>query len=170
MPLPKPRSPSSSSLRRTLSGRDRRAQRRYGLPHECPSPSGGPGAGVLLDPLYPHLGLFRVRRLKHWKIYGDEGLARREVTLWLSPEILTMEFAGEPLAHYDVEYSASTNHLREVKGPQLFETSNRVALVQLRLFELDALGETGWLKVLRLDKYAPWRSRRPQALQEAFAT
>jgi hypothetical protein len=109
-------------------------------------------------------------RLKHWRIYGDEGLARREVTLWLSPEILTMELAGEPLALYDIEYSASTNHLREVKGPQLFETSNRVALVQLRLFELDALGETGWLKVLRLDEYVPRRSRRPQALQEAFAT
>jgi len=104
-------------------------------------------------------------RIRHWKIYAEEGLARREVTLWLAPEVLTAEFAGEPLARYDVEYSAQTKNLREVKRPRLFETSHRIAVVQLRLFELEALGETGWLKALRLGEYAPRRTRNPMFLQ-----
>src|SRR5215212_7441198 len=40
-------------------------------------------------------------RLKHWKVYAEESLARREVTLWLGPDVLNVEFAGEPLARYD---------------------------------------------------------------------
>ncbi len=54
-------------------------------------------------------------RLKHWKIYSEERLARREVTLWLGPDVLGVEFVGEPLARYEVEYSVRTNRLREVK-------------------------------------------------------
>ena len=107
-------------------------------------------------------------RLKHWKIYAEEGLARSEVTLWLGPEVLTVEFAGEPIARYDVEYSALTKNLRKVKRPKLFETSYRVAVAQLRLFELEELGEGGWLKVLRLEDYALRKPRRPQMLQEVL--
>lgn len=107
-------------------------------------------------------------RLKHWKIYAEEGLARREVTLWLAPEVLTVEFAGENLARYDVEYSAWTKNLREVKRPQLFESSYRVAIAQLRLFELEALGESGWLKALRLENYALRKPRQSQMLQEVL--
>ncbi len=47
-----------------------------------------------------------------------------------------------------------------------FETS--VAVAQLRLFGLDALGEAGWLKALKLDGYAPRRPRGPLALQQAL--
>ncbi len=107
-------------------------------------------------------------RLKHWKIYAEEGLARREVALGLGPDVLSVEFAGDTLARYDVEYSPRTNRLREVKRPRLFGTSHRFAAAQLRLFELEALGETGWLKALRLDGYAPRRGGRPQVLQEAL--
>ena len=107
-------------------------------------------------------------RLKHWKLYAEEGLARREVTLWLGPEVLTVEFAGERLARYDVEYSPQTDRLREVKRPRLFETLHLVADVQLKLFDLEVLGETGWLKALRLDDYAPRSPKRPQSLQEVL--
>ena len=108
-------------------------------------------------------------RLKHWKIYGEEGLARREVALWLGPDVLNVEFAGETLARYEVEYSARTNRLREVKRPKLFETAHRRGSArQPRLFELADLGEGGWLKALKLDGYAPRRSRRRQALQEVL--
>jgi hypothetical protein len=61
----------------------------------------------------------------HWKIYADEGLAKREVALWLGSEVLTVEYAGEPLARYDVEDFPRTKNLREAKQPQLFETSHR---------------------------------------------
>ena len=107
-------------------------------------------------------------RLKHWKIYGEEGLAKREVTLWLSPEVLSVEFAGSPLTRYDVEYSARTDRLREVKRPRLFETAHRRRSAQPRLFELAALGEGGWLKALKLDGYAPRQPRRPDSLQDVL--
>jgi hypothetical protein len=98
-------------------------------------------------------------RLKHWHIYGEEGLARREVPLWLGPEVFTVEFAGDPLACYEVvEHSSGTGtatdgargHLRKVKKPRLFATRHRST--QLRLFRLDAPGENGWLKALKLDE------------------
>jgi len=98
-------------------------------------------------------------RLKHRRIYGEEGLARREVPLWLGPEVFTVEFAGDTLACYGVvEYSSGTGtatdgargHLREVKKPWLFATRHRST--QLRLFKLDAPGENGWLKALNLDE------------------
>jgi hypothetical protein len=55
--------------------------------------------------------------------------------------------------------------LREVRDPTLFENSH--ALRQLRLCDLaEALGEEGWLKVLRLDDYAARRSRQPETLQQ----
>ncbi len=42
-----------------------------------------------------------------------------------------------------------------MKAPRLFETIYQRSRPQLRLFELDALGEAGWLKSLRLKDYAP---------------
>jgi putative transposase len=102
-------------------------------------------------------------RFRHWLIYGNEGLARCEAALWLSKENLTVEYAGEPLSHYEVEYVANTGRLREVKNPTLFETT--YALPQLRLFELD---DTEWLKALKVGEYALRRSWRPQALQEVL--
>ena len=113
-------------------------------------------------------------RLKHWKIYGEEGLARREVTLWLGPEVLSVEFAGDTLARYDVEYSPGTatatdgarGRLRKVNKPRLFATRHRST--QLRLFTLDVLGETGWLKALQLDEYVPRKLQRPVSVQQAL--
>ena len=53
--------------------------------------------------------------------------------------------------------------------PALFETSH--ALGQMRLFGLaETLGEDGWLKVLRLDDYAPRSSHQPERLQQVLFT
>ncbi|MGI8860235.1 MAG: helix-turn-helix domain-containing protein [Rubrobacteraceae bacterium] len=107
-------------------------------------------------------------RLKHWRIYAEEGLARSEVALWLGAESLSVEFAGETLARYDADYSARSNRLREVGRPRLFETIHRRTSAQPRLFELVVLGDTGWLKALRKEEYAPRKPRRPQALQQVL--
>lgn len=107
-------------------------------------------------------------RLKHWKIYAEEGLARREVALWLGTESLSVEFAGDTLARYDADYSSRTNRLREVRRPRLFETVHRQTSAQQRLFELIVLGESGWLKAVRLEDYAPRKPRRPQVLQQTL--
>lgn len=39
---------------------------------------------------------------------------------------------------------------------------------QQKVFALDALGEGGWLKAVRLEKYSPWRLPGPMALQEGL--
>ena len=107
-------------------------------------------------------------RFRHWRVYGDEALAGREAALWLASESLTVEHAGEPLSRYDVRVEAATGDLRSVARPRLFENSHGLYRSQRRLFALDALGEGGWLKALKLDGYAPRAPQRPRALQQAI--
>jgi hypothetical protein len=101
-------------------------------------------------------------RFRHWKIYG------REAALWLAAESLTVEHAGEPLSRFEVRVEAATGELRMVTRPKIFESSHGRNRPQQRLFAMDALGEGGWLKAMRLEGYAPRAPRRPQALQEAL--
>ncbi len=105
-------------------------------------------------------------RIMRWRLYGEEGLARCEVALWLGAESLTVEYAGQAPSRYEIEYLSGTGKLREVKRPILFETS--YALQQPRLFGLDTLGGEGWLKALRLEGYSPRRSQTSEVLQEAL--
>ena len=105
-------------------------------------------------------------RFRHWRLYGEEALAGLEAALWLAAESLTLEHEGEPLSRYEVKVEADTGELRSVGRPRLFETSTPNP--QPRLFGLDALGETGWLKALRLEGYAPRRPQGPLALQQAL--
>ena len=92
-------------------------------------------------------------RFRHWRLYGEEALAGREVALWLAAESLTLEHAGEPLSRYEVRVEPATGKLRSVGCPRRFGTAAAVA--QPRLFGIDALGESGWLKALKLEGYAP---------------
>lgn len=71
----------------------------------------------------------------------------------------------EPLSRYEVRFEPATGKLRSVGRPRLFGTAAAVA--QPRHFGLDALGESGWLKALKLEGYAPRAPRQPHALQEA---
>lgn len=104
-------------------------------------------------------------RFLDWRLYGEEALASREAAVWLQPGSLTLEYGGETLSAYDVEFASGgeADKLRAVGRARLFETSH--ALPQLRLFALD---EAGWLKALKLEGYAPRRTRRPLALQEVL--
>ena len=110
----------------------------------------------ILDPL-------GYARFRDWRFYGEEALARREAAIWLQPGSLTVEYAGETLSAYDVDLAAGTGKPRSVGRPRLFETPH--TLPQLRLFALD---ETGWLKALKLEGYAPRRVGGPMALQEVL--
>jgi len=112
----------------------------------------------ILDPL-------GYARLMNWRVYAEEALAKRDVALWLGGDTLSVEYAGETLSRYEVEYRPSAGGLREVGRPELFETAHRRGWPQLRLFRLeDALGE-GWLKALRLEAYALRGRQRSQVLQ-----
>ena len=84
----------------------------------------------------------------------------------MQAESPTVEYRGQPLARYDVGFAEGTGELRTVARPRLFETLH--APPQLRLFGLEALGESGWLKALKLEGYAPRRRRRPEDLQQVL--
>jgi hypothetical protein len=107
-------------------------------------------------------------RFRHWRVYGEEGLARCEVAVWLGAESLTAEYAGETLSRYEVEYDSSSGKLKEVASPRLFESSHRIPLAQLRLLELDMLGEDGWLKAPEMEANAAQRRRMPVDLQQSL--
>jgi len=106
-------------------------------------------------------------RLKHWRVYGEEGLARREVIAWLGEGGLVVEYGGDALSRYDVSFSPGDTRLGNVTDPRLFATRYRPP--QLKLFALDeVLGEGGWLKALGLEDYAARSRRKPEALQGAL--
>lgn len=116
--------------------------------------------------------------LMRWRLYGEEALAGKEADLWLLENTLTLEHAGEPLSAYEVAHEAAgspddargrSGRLAAVRKPTLFETSYVAG--QMRLFGLaETLGEDGWLKVLRLEDYAPRSSRQPEMLQQVLFT
>jgi hypothetical protein len=53
-------------------------------------------------------------RFRHWRLYGEEALARCEAAIWLQPGSLTVEYAGETLSAYEVELAAGTGKPRTV--------------------------------------------------------
>jgi len=61
-------------------------------------------------------------RLKHWRVYAEEGLARCEVALWLSNDGLSIEYGGQILSSYDVSLSSGAAKLKDVTNPRLFVT------------------------------------------------
>jgi len=93
-------------------------------------------------------------RFRHWRVYGERGVAGARAAVWLYGEHLTVEFADEPLAQYRVAYQPDRRHLREVDDPHLFETPHRSSQPPLWTW-----GEGEWLCVLRLPAYAPRRPR-----------
>ena len=105
-------------------------------------------------------------RVKHWRVYAEEGLARCEVTVWLGDGEMAVEYGGQTLSRYGVSLSQDAAKLEAVTNPRLFATPYRAT--QPKLFALDALGENGWLKALRLAGYAVRARRRPEALQQAL--
>lgn len=94
-------------------------------------------------------------RFRHWRLYGELGLAKRKANIWLSKEHLTVEFGDEPLSQYAVRYQSDEKHLRDIVEPRRFETRYRSS--QLELWQS---GEVEWHLVKRLPDYAPRRKRR----------
>ena len=99
-------------------------------------------------------------RFRHWRLYGERGLASDQVAVWRSGESLTIAFADEPLAQYAVTYQPDQRHLVQVTEQHLFETPYRSP--QLPLWEGRA---DDWLTVIRVPPYAPRRSK-PEAVTQ----
>ena len=114
-------------------------------------------------------------RIKHWRVYAEEGLALCEVAIWIGNEGLSVEYGGQTLSRYDVSLSSKRaqrsekQSLEDVSNPRLFATRYGRSRFQPKLFSLEEyLGEGGWLKAIRLEDYAPRRSRRPLMLQDVL--
>ncbi len=54
---------------------------------------------------------------RDWRLYGEEGSAKREAAARLQPGSLTVEFGGEPLFRFDVGSAAGNGKLRAVSRP-----------------------------------------------------
>lgn len=78
-------------------------------------------------------------RFRQWDIYGELGLARERVAVWLSADVttLTIEHAEEPLAQYSVAPEPDRKHLKDVTLLHLFAT--RFCSLQLSLWEPEAI-------------------------------
>ncbi len=70
-------------------------------------------------------------RFRHWRVYGEAGLAKEYAAVWLYAETLTIEFADEPLAQYTVRYQPDKAHLLAVEEGRLFETPYRSSQLPL---------------------------------------
>jgi len=106
------------------------------------------------------LDKFGYVRFRHWRMYGEHGLARRQAAVWLYGEMLLLEFSDEPLAQYSVAYKPDQRQLRDVVPRQLFKTQYHSP--QPTLWEL---GDGEWLKVLRVMPSAR-RPRPPQIARQ----
>lgn len=112
--------------------------------------------------------------LQRFRLYAEEGLAGTEVVVWVTEDELIVEYGGEALSRYEVECDPAAGvspvgRLRTVKGHTLFETSIATLAKPLKLFDLEeVLGEEGWIKVLKLEEYAPRQPRRPDKLQQVL--
>ena len=100
-------------------------------------------------------------RFRHWRLYGERGLAGEQAAVWVDGETLTLEYATDTLAQYRVAYEPDGRRLREVAEPRLFATDHTSP--QPFLAPLD---EVEWHPAQRLAPYRPRRQRRDQGTQE----
>jgi transposase len=83
-------------------------------------------------------------RFKHWKFYGEHGLAGEEVSVWVYEDTLKVEHQAATLSLYSVRLSPDQKEITEVKNARRLETHFRSP--QLDLWRLS---DTEWLLALR---------------------
>jgi transposase len=93
-------------------------------------------------------------RYRHWRLYGERGLAGERAAVWVAGETLTIECRTEALVQYPVVLENDGHGVREVGEPNLFP--HRYPSPQPFLAPLD---QVTWHPARRL---APYRPRRPR--------
>jgi putative transposase len=93
-------------------------------------------------------------RYRHWRFYGERGLAGAEAAVWVFGNELTIEHATDTLAQYRLVGGQDGRSIREVLEPRLLET--RYPSPQPFL---PPLGTVSWQPAIRLTRHAP-RPRR----------
>jgi putative transposase len=83
-------------------------------------------------------------RFKHWKFFGENGLAGEEVSVWIYEDTLKVEHQATTLSLYSIRMDSDQQRIIEVKNARRLET--RFRSPQLDLWQL---GDTEWLLALR---------------------
>jgi hypothetical protein len=83
-------------------------------------------------------------RFKHWRLYGERGLAGENVSVWVYEGNLKVEYQATALTLYELAIEKKTGEITEVKNTRRLETHFRSP--QLDLWQLS---ETEWLLALR---------------------
>jgi putative transposase len=99
-------------------------------------------------------------RFRHWRLYGERGLAGERAAVWVWDEELTIEYAADTLARYRIAVEADGHRLREVGEPRLYATAH--ASPQPFLPEL---ADLDWRPAQRLAPYRPRRRRGGEGMQ-----
>jgi hypothetical protein len=100
-------------------------------------------------------------RFRHWRLYGERGLAGERVAVWVWDETVTIEYAAETLAQYPVALEADGRQIRDVGERRLYATDH--ASPQPFLPEL---AEVEWHPAQHLAPYRPRRQCRDEGKQE----
>ena len=100
-------------------------------------------------------------RFRHWRLYGERGLAGERAAVWLWGDELTIEYASDTLAQYRVTLEADGHRLRAVGEPRFFATGHGSPQPFL-----PPLAETEWHPAQRLAPYRARRRRRGEGQQE----
>ena len=93
-------------------------------------------------------------RFRHWRLYGERGLVGADAAVWLFGETLTVEYATEMLAQYQVMLGPDPRRFRDVTDPRLFATQYRSPQPFLATLE-----DVAWQPALQLVSYQTQRRR-----------
>lgn len=100
-------------------------------------------------------------RFRHWRLYGERGLAGERAAVWMAGETLTIESRAEALIQYRVALEPDGRRLREVADPTPLPHGHPSP--QPFLAPLD---ETTWRPARKLAPYRPRRKREREIPQE----
>ena len=103
-------------------------------------------------------------RFRHWRLYGERGLAGEPAAVWVAGETLTIECRAEALVQYPVTLEAEGRRIRDVGAPTLLP--HRYPSAQPFL---PSLTETEWNPARQLAPYRPRRPKPTGARQESLA-
>jgi transposase len=93
-------------------------------------------------------------KFKHWRFYGEQGLAGEDVSVWVYEGNLKVEYQATALSLYEISLKKDTGEIAEVKNARRLETHFRSP--QLDLWQLS---DTEWLLALRRPDPGPGKKR-----------
>ena len=91
-----------------------------------------------------HLDRHGYLKFKHWRFFGENGLAGEEVSVWVYENTLKVEHQATTLSLYSVRLSSDQREITEVKNGRRLETHFRSP--QMDLWQIS---DTEWLLALR---------------------